>query len=80
MGEDLDGAKELNSIHLTHGTIVRWDKLKFVDESVNSEVFFRERVNNIYNHIGIYFHRFIESKFSCDNRKWCNSETMESNV
>lgn len=62
LGEDLDEAKELNSIHLTHGTIVRWDKLKFVDESVNSEVFFRERVNKIYNHIGIYFHRFIESK------------------
>lgn len=61
VGIDLDKSKELKKIKLLKGTIVRWDKLNFVDEGVNSKKYFLLMVDSICSHLSLYFHRFLES-------------------
>lgn len=60
IGENLDDAEELNKYQFEHGTIVRWDKLNFVDNSENSKKFFFDKMQTVADHLSIYFHRFIE--------------------
>lgn len=60
IGENLDGAPELDEYDFDHGTIVRWDKLNFIDEGKNSRKFLIEKLDKIAEHISIFFNRYID--------------------
>lgn len=61
VGIDLDGAPELKELDLEQGTIVRWDKLNFVEKGSNSKKYFLEHIRSIHSHLELIFHRFIEN-------------------
>ena len=62
IGNDLDDSKDLRKIHINHGTIVRWDKLNFVEDGENSKTFFLENADKVAQHLSLYFHRFLEDE------------------
>lgn len=64
IGENLDGAPELDEYDIVHGTVVRWDKLNFIDEGKNSKKFLMDKIEKIAEHISIYFNRFIDRGIS----------------
>ncbi len=64
IGNDLDDSKDLRKIHINHGTIVRWDKLNFVEDGENSKTFFLENADKVAQHLSLYFHRFL-------GNRWC---------
>ena len=61
IGIDLDAAPELKNMDIDHGTIVTWNNLNFVDFGKNSKKYFLEKIELIYNHISLFFHRFLEN-------------------
>lgn len=62
IGIDLDDAPELKKLELKQGTIVRWDKLNFIEKGSNSKKYFLEHVRSVHSHLELIFHRFIENR------------------
>lgn len=60
VGLNLDFSPELNKLDLKKGTIVRWDKLSFIEKGINSKNYFFKHVRDVHDHLAITFHRFIE--------------------
>ena len=61
IGLDYDDSVDERLI-TSHGTIVEWKKLRFIENNSNPENDMIEKIKEVVDYVGMIFHRFIESK------------------